>query len=164
MHDGHDIVGAETALDELPRRAPHALRSPEARMEVVDDHHVHTAVERLLVRFDVRFDRRAGKQRAVGPFDRNIDQGEGGDDLRFPVLEDLKVFLLQIADELALPIGHDDIDLDVVDADLESGGLRRRRRRRSLAGGQDGTGQQHDRRHQTPSKAAFRRNDACFCR
>ena len=40
-----------------------------------------------------------------------------GDRLRLPVLEHLKVFLLQIPDQVALSVGDDDVHLDVVDAE-----------------------------------------------
>ena len=50
---------------------------------------------------------------------------EDGDGLGLPVLEDLEIFLLQIADEVPLLVGDDDVDLDVVDLDLEGRLLRR---------------------------------------
>ena len=97
----------------------HALRAAEPRVQIVDHHHVDAAVERALVGLHVGLDRRRGEQRAVGALDRNVDEREGGDRLRLPVLEHLEVFLLQVADDVALPVGDDDVDLDVVDADLE---------------------------------------------
>ena len=84
-------------------------------MEIVDDHDVDAAVERLLVRPDVRLDRRRREQRAIGALDRNVDQRELGDRLRLAVLEHLEVLLLQVADDAPLPIGDDGVDLDVVD-------------------------------------------------
>jgi hypothetical protein len=62
---------------------------------------------------------------------RDVDHREGADRLRLPVLEHLEVFLLQIADVLALLVGDDDVDLDVVDRTLKVGccGCGRRWRR-----------------------------------
>ena len=51
--------------------------------------------------------------------------------LRLPVLEDLEVVLRQVADEVALRVGDDGVDLDVVDLDLEGD----RRLRVPAAGG-----------------------------
>jgi hypothetical protein len=65
VHDRHQIVGAEAPLDELARRDLHALAAAEARVQVVDHHHVDAAVERALVGLDVGFDRRR-RERAAG--------------------------------------------------------------------------------------------------
>ena len=100
VHDGHQVVGAEAPLDELLRRGLDALRAAEPRMQIVDDHDVDAAVERTLVGLHVRLDRRVREERPVGALDRDVDEREGVDRLRLPVLEHLKVFLLQIADEV----------------------------------------------------------------
>ena len=134
VHDGHQIVGAEPPLDELLGGRLHSNRAPEPRVQIVDHHDVDAAVERLLVRLHVGLDRRLGEERPIGALDRDVDHREGVDALRFSVLEHLEVFLLQVAHEVALAIGHHHVDLDVVDADLEGRALWRRRRRR-LRGG-----------------------------
>ena len=75
---------------------------------------------------------------------------EHADGLGLPVLEDLEIFLLQVADVVPLPVGDDDVDFDVVDLHLEGGGLRRRGRGR-LAGGQRRTGKKGNERNQAKS-------------
>ena len=136
VNDRHQIVGAQAALDELLPRRLDALRASEPRVQVVDHHHVHPAVERTLVRLHVRLDRRGREQRTIRPLDRNVHEGERIDRLRLPVLEHLKIFLFQIADEISLPVGDDDVDFDVVDLDAE--GRLLRLRRGALAAGKYG--------------------------
>ena len=145
MDDGHEVVGAEITLDELTRRGLDANGPPEAHVEIVDDEDVHAAVERPLVGPHVGLDRHRGAERLVVALDRNVDEREGRNRLRASVLEHLKVFLLQVAHEVALPIGHQRVDLDVLDLRFESG-LLWRWRRRSLAGGERGAGEQDGRR------------------
>ena len=100
-------------------------------MEIVDDHHVDAAVKRLPVALDVRFDRVGCAQGALRTLDRDVDDGEGRDRLRLAVLENLKIVLRETADELTAAIGHDRVDLDVLDIDPE--GRRLRSGRRTLA-------------------------------
>ena len=134
MHDRHEIVGAEPPLDELLRGAFHARRPAEVRVVIVDHHHVDAAVERTLVRLHIGLDRIGLEQRAIRALDRNVDERKRADRLRLPVLEDLKVLLFQIADEVTLTIGDDDVHFHVIDADAERGPLGLRRRRLRLAG------------------------------
>ena len=144
VHDRHQVVGAEAALDELLGRHLHALRSAEARVQVVDHHHVDAPVERSLVRLHVGLDRGGGEQRPIGALDGNVHQRERADRLGLAVLEDLEIFLLQVADVGALLVGDDDVDLDVVDLHLEGRGLRRLGRGR-LTGGQRRAGKKGQR-------------------
>ncbi len=128
VHDGHQIVGAETALDELlggrldarrcGRSACAGRRRPSRRRGR------RTASRWSCTSGSIGCAANSGRLSLV---DRNVDQREVGDRLRLPVLEHLEVFLLQVADEVALTVGDDGVDLDVVDADLEG--------RRLLAGG-----------------------------
>src|SRR6185312_15700438 len=85
--------------------------------------------ERTFVALHVGLDHPRGEQRLLAALDRNVDGDEVGDRLRLAVLEDLKVFLLEIADVVALRVRHEHVDFDVVDRDAE----RRRLRRLSLA-------------------------------
>ena len=113
-------------------------------MQIVDDHHVNAPLERALVGAHVRLEWRRRVQRAIGPLDRDVDEREGVDRLRLAVFEDLEIFLLQIANDLALTIRDHDVDFDVVDLHLE-GGLRRLWRRR-LAGDQNRARREHQQR------------------
>src|SRR5207253_11323930 len=134
VHDGHEIVRAEMPLDELARGALDAFAAPEARMPIVDDHHVDPAVERALVALDVGFNGELRAKRALKFFDRDVDEREGGDRLRPAVLEHLKIFLREIADEGAGAVRDERIDLDVINLDLESRLLRLRRGGWDLSG------------------------------
>ena len=114
--DGHQIVGAEVALDELPRGVLDELRPQRVDVQVVEDHHVDAAVERPLVALR-RPARSASRleERPVGPLDRNIHEREVRDRLRLAVLEDLEVVLRQVADERPCLVGDERVHLDVVD-------------------------------------------------
>ena len=141
MNDGHEIVGAESLLNEPARRRFDSRRGLQLHVQVVEQHDVDPAVERPRVRLHVGLDGLRSKERAIGSLDRDIDQREGADGLRLPVLEHLEVFLLQIADEPALLVRHERVDFDVVDLELEGrrlGSLRGSRRltRRRLSGRQ----------------------------
>ena len=81
--------------------------------------HVDAAVERPLVGLDVRLDRLRRRTAAGRPARSECRPARSGDRLRLAVLEDLEVFLLQVADEVALLVGDQGVDLDVVDLDLE---------------------------------------------
>ena len=85
-----------------------------------------------------------GEQRPIGALDRDVHHAEGGDGLRLAVLEHLEVFLLQVADELALLVGNDRVHLDVLDLRLEGRPLCERFLRLSLSGQQPGPGEQHE--------------------
>jgi hypothetical protein len=97
-------------------------------LQVVEDGDVDTPVERPLVGLHVGLDRGLGVERTIQFLDRNINQTEGADRLALIVLEDLEIFLGQVADELALAVGDERVDLDVLDLGFESRGLQRRRR------------------------------------
>ena len=71
----------------------------------------------------VRLDRLLREQRALGALDRNVHKREVGDRLRLPVLEDLEVFLLQIAHVVPARVGYERVDFDVVDLNLEGRSL-----------------------------------------
>jgi hypothetical protein len=115
----------------------------------VEHHHIYAAGKRSLVALHVGFDRRLGKQRTLTSLDRNVDRHKVRNRLRLAVFEDLKVFLLQIADVVATRIGDDGVDLDEVDLHLEGRRLRgwracRRLTGRRLTGTKRRSGQQHD--------------------
>ena len=97
-------------------------------MQVVEDDDIDAAVELPLVGAHVGFDRRFGEQRPLQALDRQVDEREGADGLTLPVLEHLEVVLRQVADEPALCVGDERVDLDVLDLGLEGGGLERGRR------------------------------------
>jgi len=124
VHDGHEIIGAQPALDELMRGSldPNAARKP--CVEIVDDHDVDAPVERRLVRSHVRLERRARIKRPIRALDGNVNLREGADRLRLAVFEDLEVLLLQVPDKVPLPVGDDDVHLHVVDTQLECRRLR----------------------------------------
>ena len=62
-------------------------------------------------------DRRSTKRSAL--LDRDLDVREHVDFLRLAVFEHLEVFSREAGDEIALLVGHDDVDVDVVHLDLE---------------------------------------------
>ena len=64
----------------------------------------------------------AGEQRPLGALDRNVDEREGRDLLRLAVLEDLEIARREIGDDVALRVGDEGVDLDVVDLDAERDG------------------------------------------
>ena len=71
VDDGDDVVGADVALDELPRRAARARGAVEARLQIVEDEDEHAPLERLAVVDDVGRDRRGfaksgGSTRSIG--------------------------------------------------------------------------------------------------
>ena len=47
---------------------------------------------------------------------------EGGDDLRFAIVEELEIFFFEVGDDCAFGIADDDTDEDQVDADFEGCG------------------------------------------
>ena len=89
-------------------------------------------------------DRLAREERPVGTLGRDVDDRKSGNRLRLAVLEHLKIFLLQVADEGSALIGDDGIDLDVVDLDLEGRLLGGRRLR--LPGAERRAGREDEQR------------------
>jgi hypothetical protein len=75
---------------------------------------------------DIALNRSRGKQRPIGPFDRNIDEGKRRNGLALAVLEHLKIVFRQGSDELPLLIGDERVHLDVLNLGLERRGGRRR--------------------------------------
>ena len=128
--DRHQIVGAEVALDELTRGDLARAASAARDVQVVEDHHVDAAVERPLVALtsgSIGLAANSGRSaRSIGM----STSGERRNRLALAVLEDLKVVLGQVADELALLVGDERVDLDVFDLRLERRGLRCWRLRR----------------------------------
>ena len=122
--DGHEIVRAELVADEFLRGQPHQVRVLRQRVRRIEHHDVHAAGEDALVRLDVGFDRLAREQRLLAALDRNVDRHEVRQRLRFAVLEDLEVFLLEIPDVVSLRVGHEHVDFDVVDGHAEGRRLR----------------------------------------
>ena len=82
--------------------------------------HVVARRFRLLVDRVPYFARRIGADAGVLG---HVDELERLDRLRFPVFRDFEVFLLQIVDGVALPVGHDDVHADEVDVGAEDRGL-----------------------------------------
>jgi hypothetical protein len=93
VHDRHQVVGGEAPFDELLRRGLHPRRPAEAGMQIVDDHDIDPAIDALVV-LHVGLNRVLLEQRTVRALHRDVDGAEDGDVLRLPVLEHLKVFLL----------------------------------------------------------------------
>ena len=158
MDNRHEVVGGQPALDELLRRRLHALGASKIRVVIVDDHHVDAAVEGLLVIPDVRLDRIGLEERTIRALDWNVDQRERADRLRLSVFKDLKILLLEIADQIASLIRDDYVDLHVIDADPEGRSLRRRSRwrltggrRRILACAERSTSQEGEQRRNSDS-------------
>ncbi len=87
-------------------------------MNVIEDEQVDASLE-MLVRLDVGLDRLAREQRPLGAFDRNVDQREGRHFLGLAVLEDIEVVCSEVSDRVALRVGDERIDLDVVHFDAE---------------------------------------------
>ena len=116
----------------------------ELHVQVVEHDDVDAAVERAGVGLDVGLDRLGREERPLDALDRDVDEREGADRLRLAILEDLEVFLLEVADEPALLVGDDGVDLDVVDLELEGRRVQplRRRRADSARPSADGAGQQ----------------------
>ena len=71
---------------------------------------------------DVWLDCVGPKERRIGPFDRKVHARECRDGLGLPVLHDDEIVFRQIADEVALGVGHDRVEFDVIDLDLEGDG------------------------------------------
>ena len=119
---------ARGCLDEVARGCA-AGRAPRAVVARGDREHPDVVASRLhfLVVVVADFARRL--------FDRirgaavELDQLEGLDLLRFAVLGDLEVALLQVRDGIAFIVGDDDVDADKVDPGPEDGrrlgGIRR---------------------------------------
>jgi hypothetical protein len=128
-------------------------------VQVVEDGDVDAAVERPLVRLHVGLDRRLGVERPIRLLDRQIDQGEGADRLALAVFEDLEVFFLEVADELALAVGDERVDLDVLDLGFEGWGLQRGRRLLLLAHARN-CRKRHKRRREPHSSNHGRHPDA----
>ena len=142
MDDRHQIVGPQLLLDELAHDAPDHLGVKRLDVQIVEHDDVDAPVERARVGHDVGLDRLGGEERPLEALDRDVHEGEGADRLRLPILENLEVFLLEVADESALLVGDDGVDLDVVDLELEGRRIQPLRRRRILPRRQDGAGQQ----------------------
>src|SRR5262249_1433801 len=119
VHHSHQIVGAKILLDELSGRVLDPLRAPEACMEIVNHHDVDAAIEWMLVSPDVGLNRKRGAERFVEALDRDVDEREGRDRLGLSVFKDLKVFLLQVADKVAIPVRDKSIHLNIVNLHLE---------------------------------------------
>ena len=138
---GHDhgrlIVGAELLEHEPACELTDVLAAQRRHVIVVEHDQIEPAVEDLLVDRDVRFDRqrvRTEIQRLARPRVRNVDHAERLHLLRLAVLEHLKIFLLQPADEVPVSVDHAHVFFDVVDLDLERDFRRRRRRGLCAAG------------------------------
>ncbi len=101
-------------------------------MRLVEEHDVDAAVERPLVALDVGLDRLLREERTLGALDGDVNQREVGHRLRLAVLENLEVFLLQIANVVAARVGDEHVDLDIVDLNLEGRAGRTRRGLRCL--------------------------------
>ena len=119
IDDGREIVGAEMPIDELARRLLDDGRAERADVDIVQHQHVHAAVERPCIRARVGGDRTTEHGESIRTLDRQLDVRKHLDLLRLAVLEDLEVVARQAGDEVAVLIGDDRIDVDVVHLDLK---------------------------------------------
>ena len=128
--DRDHVVGADITADELARRRRVRDGLAEVGLEIVHDDEEDTAVEGVAVGADVGLDDDPPEKRRIRLLDRDINARERGDRLRRAALGELEIVLRQIGHELAVRVGHDRIDFDVVHLDLEG----RRRLRPVLPG------------------------------
>ena len=105
----------------------------EVGLEIVHDDQEDTAVEGVAVGADVGFDDDRPVKRRIRLLDRDINARERGDRLRRAALGELEIVLRQIGHELAVRVGDDGVDFNVIHLDLE----RRRRCAWSCRGGGD---------------------------
>ena len=129
-NDGRLVVGTELLEHETAGEILDVLRTQRRDVVVVQNDKIETAVEHLLVDGDVGLDRRRAGiqvQRLARPRIRNVNQAERLNFLRLAVLENLEIFLLQTADEIAVPVDDADVLFDVVHLHFE-GDFRRRGR------------------------------------
>jgi hypothetical protein len=106
-------------------------------VQIVEHDDIDAPVERAGVGLDVGLDRLGREERPFEPLDR-----ERADRLGPAVLEDLEIFLLEVADESALLVGHDGVDFDVIDLEFEGWRVQPLRRRWILTRRHHGAGQQ----------------------
>ena len=119
------ILRVELVLDK-PREdlsRAHAVLEPHVVVVQKNRKQPHVVARRfrLLVDRVTYFARRIGADAGVLG---HVDELERLDRLRFPVFRDFEVFLLQIVDGVALPVGDDDVHADEVDVGAEDRGLR----------------------------------------
>ena len=118
IDDGHPVVRAQVALDELACRLLDVLRAKRIDVQVIQDHDVDPPVERPLVRLHIGLGQCS--EWDVGfEIERDIDRRKRRDRLPHTVLENLEIVLREIGDDVTLRVGHDGIDFDVTDAGFE---------------------------------------------
>ena len=109
-------------FDELPRGPDDISRSQRSGADVVEHDHIEAPVEHRPVGPHILDARPAAEARRVEALHRDLDDGEGVELDRLAVFEHLEVVAGQSANEVALLVGDDDIDIDVVDLDLKGHG------------------------------------------
>ncbi len=120
--DGRLVVGAELLEHEAAGEVADVLAAQRRHVIVVEHDQVQPSVEDLLVDRDVRLDGqrvRPEVQRLARPRVRDVDHAEGLNLLRLSVFEHLEIFLLQPADEIAVPVDDTHVLFDVVHLHLE---------------------------------------------
>ena len=119
IDDGGQVIGAHELADELSSRVLQRRAAHRAHVEIVEHDHVHAAVERLSIGLRVGNDEPALVDELGRLLDGNLRPRERVDLLRLAVLEHLEIVAREPGDEVALGIGDDDVDVDVVHLDLE---------------------------------------------
>ena len=101
----------------------HAVLEPHVVVVQKNREQPHVVARRFRLFVDdvAHFARRIGADAGVLA---DVDELERLDRLRLPVFGDFEVFLLQIVDGIALPIGDDDVDADEVDVGAKDRSLR----------------------------------------
>ena len=123
VDDGDDVVGADVALDELPRRGARARRAVEAgvadRRGRGRRRAPRTACGSTTTSGGMAvFEKSGGSTRSIGM--STIENAVSACGL--PSSTIWKSSLVSVADEVALRVGDVGVDLDVVDFDLEGDG------------------------------------------
>ncbi len=124
VDDGHEVVGPQLLLDELPGRLLHAAGAREEGVFVVDDHDVDAAVEGTDVASDVGLHGLLRPQGLLRGLHGDVHHGEGAHGLGLAVLEDLELVGPEVAHGVAVLVRDEDVHLDVADLALEDGDAR----------------------------------------
>ena len=157
IDDGREIVGAEMPLDELARRLLDDGGAERTDVDIVQHQHVDAPVERPRIRAHVCADGTTEHGEPIRALDRQLDVRKHFDLLRLSVLEDLEVLTRQAGDEVALLVGDDRVDVDVVHLDLKG----HRRGRLRLC---DGRAEARHYDYRSAGLQAGLRGEQCDCR
>ena len=119
MEDCRDVVGPHVPIDELLGRLLHLRRAHGGYVLIVEEDDVETAGKRPAIRLRVAGHRPSVDHERVVLLDWNFDVGERVDLLRLAVFEYLEIVPREARDEVALLVGDDHVDVDVVHLDLK---------------------------------------------